>query len=72
MKPLKVEKLGVGFRLAKAKQRQYVVNVAILYAGKPMRQTKIITKAPSRDMAAKMVQDSLSFKVVSAHADKKI
>lgn len=68
--PLKTERPGIGFRLAKAKQRYYIVKMALLHDGKPLRQFYVRIKAPSRDNAAFQAKEKINVQVISARLDK--
>ena len=70
LKPLKIERRGLGWRLAKASQKTYIVKVAMLYEGKGHRQFDVKIKAASRDRAATMAKEKLSLQVLSAYQEK--
>jgi len=63
---LKVERRGVGFRIAAASQKTYNVKMAMSYEGKPHRQFDVVIKANSRDRAAFLAKEKISIEVLSA------
>lgn len=67
---LKTERPGLGYRLAKASQKNYLVKMALVYEGKPIRHFDVIIKAKSRDNAAFLADERVSIKVMSARLDR--
>lgn len=68
---LKHERPGIGTRLAKAGQKKYIVKMAMTYEGKPQRHFEVTMKARSRDNAAYLAKEKISFEVVSAQLDRR-
>lgn len=70
LKPLKVERPGIGFRIAKASQKKYIIKMGLLHNGQPLRQFDVKIKANSRDNAALKAQNEMSLKVISSKVDR--
>ncbi len=68
---LKTERPGLGYRLAKARRKDYEVKIALVYEGKPIRTFDVLIKANSRDNAAYLADKDLTLKVLSAKQHKK-
>lgn len=71
-KPLKTERVGIGWRLAKSGLKTYTVRVGMLYDQKAIRHFELSIKASSRDRAAYLVKEKLSFEVLSVVQDKNV
>ena len=68
LKPVKVMKLSYGQkRSLSPTKKKYMVQVAITINDVPRHKVAFIQEAYNRDQAAKIVNDSVGFKVISAH-----
>ena len=67
---LKLERPGIGTRIAKAGMRKYTVQMVMEYEGKPLRKFDVILKARSRDHAAFLANKNVSISVISARQQK--
>jgi hypothetical protein len=71
LKALRTEREGLGLRIAKANQRNYIVKMALVYEGKPTRYFEVIIKGKSKGNAAFLAQKDISLKVISAYLDRR-
>lgn len=68
--PLKLQKASIGSRIAQMPMKQYKVNMAMNYDGKPLRKFDVIVRARNRNHAAFIANKNVSISVISAKQNR--
>lgn len=65
LKPIAVQKPGIGMRLKKQTQHTYKAEFALVYNERPVGKIAVTEKGFSRDKVAKKLSDGMSVKLLS-------